>query len=100
MGCRVIMLPWFTIVFALGVLQLPGGHADAADVLTQHYNNGRTGANLSETTLSRNTLRSGTFGKLWTLYADGQIVEHWNCVDRLGLLAQLGAFPPPTADAG
>jgi predicted ester cyclase len=22
---------------------------------------------------------------------DGQIVEHWNCVDRLGLLAQLGA---------
>jgi predicted ester cyclase len=23
--------------------------------------------------------------------ADGQIVEHWNCVDRLGLLAQLGA---------
>jgi predicted ester cyclase len=31
--------------------------------------------------------------------ADGQIVEHWNCVDRLGLLAQLGAFPAPTADA-
>lgn len=25
--------------------------------------------------------------------ADGKIVEHWNCVDRLGLLAQLGAFP-------
>jgi predicted ester cyclase len=23
--------------------------------------------------------------------ADGKIVEHWNCVDRLGLLAQLGA---------
>jgi predicted ester cyclase len=23
--------------------------------------------------------------------ADGRIVEHWNCVDRLGLLAQLGA---------
>ena len=22
-----------------------------------------------------------------------QIVEHWNCVDRLGLLAQLGAAP-------
>ena len=22
--------------------------------------------------------------------ADGRIVEHWNCVDRLGLLAQLG----------
>ena len=25
--------------------------------------------------------------------ADGQVVEHWNCVDRLGLLAQLGAVP-------
>ena len=24
---------------------------------------------------------------------DDQIVEHWNCVDRLGLLAQLGAAP-------
>ena len=23
----------------------------------------------------------------------GRIVEHWNCVDRLGLLAQLGAVP-------
>ena len=31
---------------------------------------------------------------------DGRIVEHWNCVDRLGLLAQLGALPggtPPPA---
>jgi predicted ester cyclase len=26
---------------------------------------------------------------------DGRIVEHWNCVDRLGLLAQLGALPLP-----
>jgi predicted ester cyclase len=25
--------------------------------------------------------------------ADGRIVEHWNCVDRLGLLAQLDAVP-------
>lgn len=23
--------------------------------------------------------------------ADGRIIEQWNCVDRLGLLAQLGA---------
>jgi predicted ester cyclase len=28
--------------------------------------------------------------------ADGKIVEHWNCVDRLGLLAQLGALPGMT----
>lgn len=25
----------------------------------------------------------------------GQIVEHWNVVDRLGLLQQLGALPAP-----
>jgi predicted ester cyclase len=33
----------------------------------------------------------------------GQIVEHWNCVDRLGLLAQLGVVPnaasAPTNDS-
>ena len=28
---------------------------------------------------------------------DGRIVEHWNVVDRLGLLQQLGALPQPTA---
>jgi predicted ester cyclase len=26
---------------------------------------------------------------------DRRIVEHWNCVDRLGLLAQLGGLPVP-----
>ena len=31
--------------------------------------------------------------------SDGRIVEHWNCVDRLGLLAQLGALPQATAAA-
>jgi predicted SnoaL-like aldol condensation-catalyzing enzyme len=31
--------------------------------------------------------------------ADGRIVEHWNCVDRLGLLAQLGALPGAAANA-
>src|SRR5690242_4455852 len=27
---------------------------------------------------------------------DGRIVEHWNVVDRLGLLQQLGALPEPS----
>jgi predicted ester cyclase len=27
----------------------------------------------------------------------GQIVEHWNVVDRLGLLQQLGVLPEPAA---
>jgi steroid delta-isomerase-like uncharacterized protein len=30
---------------------------------------------------------------------DGRIVEHWNIVDRLGLLQQLGALPAPAAAA-
>ena len=30
---------------------------------------------------------------------DGKIVEHWNCVDRLGLLAQVGALPELAASA-
>jgi len=32
--------------------------------------------------------------------ADGRIVEHWNCVDRLGLMMQLGALPAPSAVGG
>jgi hypothetical protein len=30
----------------------------------------------------------------------GRIVEHWNCVDRLGPLAQLGALPGAPAATG
>jgi hypothetical protein len=46
----------------------------AVDVLTQHYNNARTGATLDERTLNTANVSSGTFGKLWTLYTDGQVV--------------------------
>ena len=31
---------------------------------------------------------------------DGRIVEHWNCVDRLGLLSQLGALPGASPSTG
>jgi hypothetical protein len=30
----------------------------------------------------------------------GRIIEHWNCVDRLGLMMQLGALPAPSAVGG
>jgi predicted ester cyclase len=26
---------------------------------------------------------------------DGKIIEHWAVADMLGLMQQLGAFPPP-----
>ena len=35
-----------------------------------------------------------TYMHLWRV-VDGQIVEHWACRDDLGLLAQIGAWPPP-----
>jgi hypothetical protein len=46
----------------------------ASDVLTQHNNVGRTGAVLDETQLNTTNVKVGKFGKLWRLYADGQIV--------------------------
>lgn len=50
-------------------------HAEpAVDVLTHHYDNARLGATLTETVLNTTTVSSERFGKLWTLYADGQIV--------------------------
>jgi hypothetical protein len=32
--------------------------------------------------------------------ADGRIVEHWNAVDNLGLLQQLGVLPLPGQATG
>ena len=39
---------------------------------------------------------SWTFIHIWRV-ADGQIVEHWACRDDLGLLNQIGAWPPTNA---
>ena len=43
------------------------------NVLTERYDNGRTGANLSESVLSPSTLGSGTFGKLWSYTVSGSV---------------------------
>jgi predicted ester cyclase len=37
-----------------------------------------------------------TFIHIWRV-VDGQIVEHWACRDDLGLLGQIGAWPPAVA---
>src|SRR5438105_1844358 len=42
-------------------------------VLTQHNDSGRTGANLSETILTPDVLRSGRFGRLGHYVVDGKI---------------------------
>jgi hypothetical protein len=58
----------------LFVALLTAGSAPAADVLTQHNNNARTGAVLDETILNTASVNLTKFGKLWTLFADGQVV--------------------------
>src|SRR5215470_12493830 len=58
---------------------------DAADVLTQHNNNARTGATLDETILNTTSVKSARFGKLWTLYTDGQVVAQPLYVSRLSI---------------
>jgi hypothetical protein len=67
MACR-------TFALAASLLALWSVSAQAADVLTQHNDKARTGANLEETVLGTADVGSGRFGKLWTLYADGQVV--------------------------
>jgi hypothetical protein len=41
----------------------------------------------------------GTLRSTTVRVADGRTVEHWNCVDRLGLLAQLGVLPQAVTGA-
>jgi hypothetical protein len=47
---------------------------NAADVLTSRNNNARTGVNGAEHILAPRSVDAASFGKLWTLYADGQVV--------------------------
>jgi lactoylglutathione lyase len=37
-----------------------------------------------------------TYVHIWRVN-DGQVVEHWACRDDVGLLRQVGGWPPPTA---
>ena len=45
----------------------------AQDVVTYHNNNGRTGLNSSETTLTLSNVNSTLFGKLFTVTVDGLV---------------------------
>jgi hypothetical protein len=48
------------------------GHAQTS-ILTQHYDNARTGQNTNETILNPTNVNSTTFGKLLALGVDGQV---------------------------
>jgi hypothetical protein len=72
--------------------------AEAGDVLTQHYNNARTGATLEESVLNTANVASGSFQKLWTLYADGQIVAQPLYVSDLQIDTTANPAAPPVKE--
>ena len=47
--------------------------SNAQDVLTYHYNNGRTGLNAKETVLTPANVNSASFGKRFTVTVDGKV---------------------------
>ena len=57
---------------ALGLAGI-SGQAQAADVLTYHNDNARTGANLNETTLTHANVNVAQFGLLHVLATDGKV---------------------------
>ncbi len=59
--------------FALGVV-VPFGTAFAQiDILTERYDDSRSGANLAETALNTSNVNSTTFGKLWSYSVSGSV---------------------------
>jgi outer membrane protein assembly factor BamB len=56
-----------------------------ADVLTQHNDNARTGTNPGESKLTTANVTPATFGRLWDLYADGQVVAQPLYVSQLAI---------------
>ena len=83
---RRLYLPY---VLAIGIsVSLPQSAlqlARAADVFTQHNNNARTGATLDESVLNTSNVNSAKFGKLWTLYTDGQVVAQPLYISKLSI---------------
>ncbi|MFL5494593.1 MAG: hypothetical protein ACJ8DC_09455 [Gemmatimonadales bacterium] len=61
---------FFALVHLAVALQAPV----SPDVLTSRNTPGRTGVSATETALTPAGVNAAAFGKLWTLYADGQIV--------------------------
>jgi outer membrane protein assembly factor BamB len=76
----------FCLLFAVWVLSLPGNRAMAqVDVLTQHSDNARTGANLRETVLTPANVNKAHFGMLFKRVVDDQVYSQPLVVTRLSV---------------
>ena len=65
---------WFRFLSVVGIATLMIGQvAQAQDVRTYHNNNSRTGLDEGEKTLTLSNVNSGSFGKLFTVTADGLV---------------------------
>jgi len=76
------------LALAAATLAAPPALAGPLDVLTQHGNNARTGANLRETALNTADVKPQTFGKLWTRDVDGYLYAQPLYVQNLALPGQ------------
>ena len=65
--------PGAVLLLALSLSSIGAPVVDAADVLTYHNDNGRTGQNLNEPTLTPANVKSSTFGRLFTVSVDGKV---------------------------
>src|SRR6266568_1547895 len=68
-GTRWLVLP--ALLLALGASR---AEAAADDVLTQHNDTERTGAQLHETSLTPANVSATTFGRLYERHVDGQVI--------------------------
>ncbi len=73
----------YGLVVLAAALCLP--RAQAVDVLTQHNDLARTGANTLETILTPANVNSTNFGKLFTDSVDAQVYAQPLCVENLGI---------------
>src|SRR2546425_4166881 len=68
-----LLFPALIAFLLAGSVQLAQSPGRPADVLTQHNDVARTGANLDETVLTRAAVNKDRFGKLFDVPVDGMI---------------------------
>src|SRR5262245_27612014 len=96
-GCDMQRRLVFKVLFGLASWLAAGVpmHTHAADGLTQHNDNARTGVNAAETVLKVANVKPDTFGRLWTLYLDGQVAAQPLYVSQLAVDTSANPNTPP-----